>query len=201
MDKIRVHLKAQRHIYVHNDIGNAAFYFKTRVDERIAKDDRDGVGLEIVAGLTLLAFEVEAKFNFLGAKLVANWEERKPALVKVRKVCSHLGVTPDFLVRPYLSVAKLKDFRDTLAHGKPEEKVFDKEVVATAEELEAMGLLQADWVAFLDQNFFHEAYSDVEQIWKDLLTKSGLTVFDTLTHGTRNISFIEHVKNEGLEQP
>ena len=64
MGKIKVHLKAHRHIYIHNDIGNATFYFKNRVDERIAKDDRDGVGLEIIAGLTLLAFEVEARFNF-----------------------------------------------------------------------------------------------------------------------------------------
>jgi len=51
MVKMKVHLKAHRHIYIHNDIGNATFYFKNRVDERIAKDDRDGVGLEIIAGL------------------------------------------------------------------------------------------------------------------------------------------------------
>jgi hypothetical protein len=70
MAKIRVRLKAHRHIYIHNDIGNAVFYFKNRVDERIAKGDHDGVGLEIIAGLTLLAFEVEARFNFLGAKLI-----------------------------------------------------------------------------------------------------------------------------------
>jgi hypothetical protein len=66
MAKMRVHLKAHRHIYIHNDIGNAAFYFKNRVNERIAKGERDGVGLEIIAGLTLLAFEVEARFNFIG---------------------------------------------------------------------------------------------------------------------------------------
>ncbi len=69
MGKIKVRLKAHRRIYIHNDIGNAVFYFKKRVDERVAKDDREGVGLEIIAGLTLLAFEVEAKFNFLGYKL------------------------------------------------------------------------------------------------------------------------------------
>jgi hypothetical protein len=57
MTKMKVHLKAHRHFYIHNDIGNAAFYFKERVNDRIAKDDRDGIGLEIMAGLTLLAFE------------------------------------------------------------------------------------------------------------------------------------------------
>lgn len=195
MAKIKVHLKAHRHIYVHNDIGNAAFYFKKRVGERIAKDDREGVGLEIIAGLTLLSFAVEAKFNFLGAKLIPDWKERTPAMEKVEKVCGHLGVAPDFSVRPFSSVTKLKDFRDTLAHGKPDDKVFDEEVVATAEELEAMGILHADWEACIDQGFFQEAYADVEQIWKELLAKSGLTVFDTLTHGGSEMSFIEHVED------
>jgi hypothetical protein len=193
MAKIKVRLKAHRRIYIHNDIGNAVFYFKDRVDTRIAQGDRDGVGLEIIAGLTLLAFEVEARFNFLGAKLIADWKERAPATEKVEKVCGHLGVALDFSVRPYSSVAKLKDFRDTLAHGKPEEKTFDEEVVATAEELEARGILHADWEAYVDQGFFHEAYGDAEQIWKELLTKSGLTVFDTLTHGGSHMSFIENV--------
>jgi hypothetical protein len=42
MAKIRVRLKAHRNIYIHNDIGNVAFYFKNRVDQRIAKGDCDG---------------------------------------------------------------------------------------------------------------------------------------------------------------
>lgn len=195
MAKIKVRLKAHRHIYIHNDIGNAVFYFKNRVDTRIAQDDRDGVGLEIIAGLALLAFEVEARFNFLGAKLISDWNERVPVKEKVKRVCEHLGLAPDFSIRPYSSVAKLKDFRDTLAHGKPEEKTFDEEVVATAEELEAMGILHADWEAYVDQGFFDEAYSDAEQIWKELLAKSELTVFDTLTHGGGQMSFIEHVED------
>jgi hypothetical protein len=99
------------------------------VDTRIAHGDHDGVGLEIIAGLTLLAFEVEARFNFLGAKRITDWKERAPAVVKAKKVCKRLGVAPDFLVRPYSSIAKLKDFRDTLAHGKPEEKTLSARLV------------------------------------------------------------------------
>jgi hypothetical protein len=199
MAKMRVRLKAHRHIYIHNDIGNATFYFKNRVDERIAKGERDGVGLEIIAGLTLLAFEVEAKFNFLGAKLIADWNERTPRIEKIKKVCAHLGFAPDFSVRPYSSVAKLKDFRDTLAHGKPEDKFLDEEVVATAEELEAMGILHADWETYIDYGFFQATYDDVEQIWKELLTKSGLTIFDTLTHGGSQMSFIEQLENSAAK--
>jgi hypothetical protein len=53
----------------------------------------------------------------------------------------------------YSSVAELKAFRDTLSHGKPEDKFFEEEVVATAEELEAMGILHADWESHIDQTF------------------------------------------------
>jgi hypothetical protein len=73
-----------------------------------------------------------------------------------REVCAHLGVELNFKFRPYLSLAKLKGFRDTLAHGKPVEKEIDEEIVATAEELEAMGILHADWEKNLDQGFFNE---------------------------------------------
>jgi len=47
----------------------------------------------------------------------------------------------------------------------------------------------------VDQDFFHDAYSDAESIWKELLAKSGLTVFDTLTSGGYEMSFIEHVED------
>jgi hypothetical protein len=86
MAKIKVRLKAHHHFYIHNDIGNAAFYFKNRVDERIAKNDHDGVGLEIMAGLTLLAFEAEARFNFLGAKLITGWNEGGKTIKKIKAV-------------------------------------------------------------------------------------------------------------------
>ena len=147
-----------------------------------------------MASWTLLAFEIEARFNFLGAKLIQGWNEHQPLKVKVKKVCRHLGVAPDFSARPYSSVSKLKAFRDTLAHGKPEDKYFDEEVVATAEELEAMGILHADWESYIDQSFLQEAYDDVEQIWKELLAKSGFAVFDTLTHGGSHMSFIEQIE-------
>jgi hypothetical protein len=122
-------MKAHRDIRIHNDLGDAVFYFKKRVEERIAGYDHAGIGMEIMAGLTLLAFAVEAKFNFLGDYLIEGWDERQRAKKKVKAACSHLGVVPDFKARPYLSIEKLRRFRDTLAHGKPEYR----EVVATVE--------------------------------------------------------------------
>ncbi|UVK52733.1 hypothetical protein DBIPINDM_006141 [Mesorhizobium sp. AR02] len=193
MAQVRVKLKARRQINIHNDLGGAAFYFKKKVDHRIETDDREGISFEIMAGLTFLAFEAEAKFNFLGYKLIKGWNEREQASKKVEAVCGALGVKPDHAARPYSSLSRLRTFRNTLAHGKPDEHTFDQEVVATVEELEAMGILHAEWESHIDQTFLSEAYDDLDQIWKDLLEKSGLTIFDTLTHGSSHMSFIEHV--------
>jgi hypothetical protein len=195
--KVKVRLRAHHHIYIHNDIGNAAFYFKERVNQRAARDDREGIAHEIIAALTLLAFEIEARFNFLGYKLIEDWDEWQAAKKKIEAICNYLGVKPDFSARPYLNVEKLRAFRNTLAHGKPEEVELDEEVVATAEELDERGFLHAEWEAYIEQDFLNEAYDDAEQVWKELLEKSGLTVFETMTSGTRSFSFIEHVKGSG----
>jgi|SRR5580658_272933 hypothetical protein len=93
-------MKAHRDIRIHNDLGEAVFYFKKRVEERIAGDDHAGVGLEIMAGLTLLAFAVEARFNFLGYTLIEGWDEWQSPKEKVKAICDHLRVVPDFEARP-----------------------------------------------------------------------------------------------------
>ncbi|WP_112099805.1 hypothetical protein [Mesorhizobium hawassense] len=192
-DKIKVRVQEHRNVFIHNDLANAAFYFKQRISERLKNGDHEGVGLEMMACLTMIAFAVEAKFNFLGHRLVAKWDERAPYLDKVRRVTKHLGVAFDDKTRPYKSVRDLKDFRDTLAHGKPLELRTDKEIVTTHEELEKRGYLTADWQKRLTEQFVNDAFDDMEAIWRDLLARSNLAIFDTLTSGGSSITFIESV--------
>ena len=66
--------------------------------------------------------------NFLGFKLIQKWEERKPYLYKFQRVAKRLNVTVDYNSRPHSTVKELKEFRDTLAHGKPEEIKGEKEL-------------------------------------------------------------------------
>jgi hypothetical protein len=192
MTRSKVRVKARRHIYIHNDIGNAVFYFKNRVEQRLAKGEDEGVHLEIMAGLALLAFTVEARFNFLGHKLIKDWKEWRPFMKKVNAVFEHLGVVPDFKARPYLSIKQLKEFRDILAHGKPEDRGFDQEVVVNPEELLARLHPLAEWeTSIADPRFFYEAYDDVQQIWTTLRAAAGLSEHDTLSYGGSLTSFVE----------
>jgi hypothetical protein len=192
MARSKVRLKAHRHIYIHNDIEGVVSYFKDRVEQRLAKGEDQGVGSEIMAGLVLLAFEVEAKFNFLGRKLIKDWDEWLSLTEKVEKVCSNLDVEPDFKARPYLSIKSLKRFRNTLAHGKPRTKKFDREVTGSATRLKALRIPRAKWETFVnDPRLFYDAYSDVQQIWTTLRTKAGLSVLDTLSGGGSETSFLD----------
>lgn len=177
-------------IYIHNDIDQAAYYFKQRVEDRAANGDRDGIGLEMIACLVLLAFASEARFNFLGHKLIKNWDERMPALVKVEKVLKRLGFPFDKDTRPHKTIADLKTFRDTLAHGMPVEVSFEGDIAATKQELEEKGKLSADYQRFLKEAYVYEAYEDLETIWKDLLKRSGLNILDTVTQGGVEYSII-----------
>lgn len=193
MKKTRFRIQEHKDIYVHNDLANAAFYFKERIGERLKNNDRNGVGIEMMACLTMIAFAVEARVNFLGYKLIDKWDERAPYMVKVKKVTRFLDVTPDFDTRPYKTIHSLKGFRDTLAHGKPLEIRTDIEVVATEEELRGRGYLGAPWEDSLTIEFVDMGFEDMEIVWRDLLERSKLGIMETITQGGATISFIEHV--------
>ncbi|MES0879658.1 hypothetical protein [Roseibium sp. SCP14] len=194
-DVRRFKVHAHERIFIHNDLSNAAFHFKRLIESKSAKGDHSGLGLEVMAGATMLAFANEARFNFLGYHLEGNsWDEWKPAMKKVRRVFEILGISPDFSDPPYLYLQALKDFRDTLAHGKPEYKEFKEELEATEEELLGMLDLKADWERSLEPSFFCEAYDASEKIWKELLQKSGLTLMDTLSEGGSHIELIHEKK-------
>jgi hypothetical protein len=184
MTSVITNVKVAKNIYVHNDLENAAFYFKERVKERAEKGDRNGMGHDMMACLVMLAFAVEAQFNFLGFKLIEKWDERARALDKVHTVLKHLGADNDLTERPYKTIVDLKTLRDTLAHGKPTViKTEEKEWKATEEELRKAGALVANYEVSLTEGFVAQAYEDVDAIWKELLKRSGLEMMDAITSG------------------
>jgi len=96
-------------LYINDDLHNAAHYFKKRIEKRAAKkDDQHGLGLEVMACVILLAFTVEAHFNFLGYNLVPDWEkkERGKALDKVHAVLATLNADNDLTQPPYEIIKK-----------------------------------------------------------------------------------------------
>lgn len=192
--KMRVVINREKQVLIHNDLSNAAHYFTVTAKSRIAKDDREGVGIEMMAGLVMLAFAAEAKFNFVGWRLFADkWNERQASYKKVDEVLAALKITADFSKRPFRTLNELRDLRDTMAHGKPIEVREEKEVVITADELDDMGFLKAEWERWVTLDYLQAAKVDLDEIWKMLLAAAKLEIYDTLTRGSGGVTFIEHV--------
>lgn len=193
MEKIKVRQQAKKHIYVHNDLSNAAYHFNKKVNERLANNDKEGIAFDILAELIFLAFTIEAKTNFLGNRLVAGWNEWRPFFTKLKHVLKHLALNVDFNTRPYSTIRTLKDLRDSLAHGKPLHLERDEEAIVDASEADKSIDLSADWESYCNAEFANQAYEDVNGIWKQLLSASKLSLLETLSGGEQSITFIEKV--------
>ena len=113
--------------------------------------------------------------------------------MKLETISKHLGIDLDKTTRPFLTLDRLKSFRDAIAHGKPKEIPVDTELVTTQEELEKKNLLETEWDTFITREFMNEAYEDAEGLWRDMLKASGLNIMDTLTQGERQFSIIANV--------
>ena len=136
MEKIRARHTGEKNIYVHNDLSNAAFYFKNNIEEKLKAENESGIAFDYMACMIMLAFTFEAKINFLGHKLIASWKERQSFDDKVSEVLKHLNVEPDWSSRPYQSIEKMRQFRNSIAHGKPIEIEFDNTIENSADELD-----------------------------------------------------------------
>lgn len=74
--RMRVVLERRKVDNIHNDLSNAATYFRKRILERIERGDREGLFLEMMAELTMIAFAVEANLNFVGDRVIEGWKEK-----------------------------------------------------------------------------------------------------------------------------
>jgi hypothetical protein len=187
-----------RQIYIHNTLENAVYHLKQKIEERSKNNERDGLGLEIMACLTMIVFAFEAQINFLGLfKLDEKWEERKPYLFKVERIARKLKVPLHQSSRPYSTIKTLKTFRDTLAHGKPQIIRGEKTLILTREELGRRNILKADWESYLTEEFLRQSYDDTDTLWKRLLQASGLDILDTVAAGESTFQILGTVNDEG----
>jgi hypothetical protein len=197
MEKYRVRRQAKKNIYIHNDLSNAAFHFKKSVDSRVKEGNREGIAFEVMACLSMLAFSFEARINFLGSKLYQEkWKERQAFNNKVGQVINKVKLGLPEQERPFISIEKLKIFRDSIAHGKPCTIEVDEVVEVGYDDLDRVVDLSAGWEDFCSESVMVEIYEDIEEIWQLLLSKSGLELFETITHGSGGITLIEKITDK-----
>jgi hypothetical protein len=103
-----------------------------------------------------------------------------------------LHLSPDFSKRPYSVISTLKDLRDSLAHGKPKFFTLDEEVVIEQSEISNVPPPRHAWTELCTNEFAIQAFDDVDEIWREMFSASGLTEYETLTRWEGGSTFLEH---------
>jgi hypothetical protein len=197
-NKIAARVQTTKKVYIHNDLSQGATYFSDIIREKLKNGSRDGIMFDGMACALMVAFAFEANLNFMGSYLLKTgklieWNEMQSFSKKLNKVFGALGIPVDLEKRPLSSMQKMKSLRDTLAHGKPVEVERDEEVEGTEEELKRGVSLAADWEKDCSSDSVLEALADMDDLWKLMIQKSGISVLDTMSQGEASVTLVKQV--------
>ncbi len=194
MTKIKVLHEANNFLYIHNDLQQAALHLITGIEARVKNGDCSGITYDCMACLTMIAFSFEADLNFFGLKCVINWEkdgkERLGFYKKLNAVFKVFDIKYKTKDRPYSTIEKLKEFRDFVAHGKPDEDSFEEEKEMTQEEIDSFDHLKAKWAEYCTPEFVRLAYDDKEVVWQLLFKTSKIEPYDAMSHADHSFSLV-----------
>lgn len=166
-------------IYPHNDLLNLSHHNLHTILDKEKSETNQGIGLDCMNLINSLAFSVESLINFIGFKVIDDWQERSPYHKKIEVLEKALSFKFDTNSEPYITLQILKDIRDKMAHGKPIVRMQD---VSSREALsEAM---KSPWDDFINPDFCKNAYDKVKIFEIMLMNLASIDIIDTLTSGT-----------------
>lgn len=169
---------------------------------RAGQQEPKGSAHQFRGSLVFRAFYLEAFLNWLGYILVPHWEylERLKPREKLDLLTDLAHVTPDYGVRPWQIVKQLFDFRNDLAHGKPE-NLTSETVENVDDDLDAkLGEhIQTEWEKFATEQNAVKAMEDVEKIAVILYDASGVAKKQSGPIGPFAFGF--HTHGATLKQP
>jgi hypothetical protein len=196
MDKdLRAKVTGKADVYLHNHLANSAYWFKQQIEKKSKTGaDRSGIAFDYLACAVSIAFTNEAHINFFGMKCVKGFIEREYFDAKVARVLTAFKIPIVWETRPLSSVRAMKDLRDTFAHGKPAEICYDQVTSATPDQQNIIDNLKADWQKALTHEPVMNAYKDMDDLFNQLMERSGLKIFDTIEQTNYTISLIEPKK-------
>ena len=160
----------------HNSLETLAKYHVGVVRDKLSSGNTHRIGLDCVSAVVAMAFAVEAIMNFVGAKKVSEWRERKPFHTKVTVLQVRLQFKFDDSIEPFKTLSILKEARDRMAHGQPVE--FEVQVESNQQVGKAM---QPVWASASTPQFVLAAYDQVNDFKKVLFKKARIKPGASLT--------------------
>lgn len=111
-------VKVKRGIFEHNFLSSIAINQLSR-----AKEEEDGHKFRwLIPSMAFSVFRVEALCNIYGSQLFPHWYhfESTSFIGKIAMISEFLKIEVDFSTQPWQDLDKMKIFRNTLAHAKPQ---------------------------------------------------------------------------------
>ena len=203
-DTVKVRIEQNAKVYIHNDLSQGATHFSDVVQKKLEDGDRDGIAYDGMACALMIAFAFEANLNFMGNHLlkigkINEWNERAKWYKKRDKVFETIGIPVDENKRPQSSMKRMKELRDTLAHGKPKEFNTEEEKEVMRDELLKGSILAAEWQEEVKPEVVKECLADLDELWKLMIEKSGIPVIDTITQGEKTVAFTNIPKDKAAD--
>jgi hypothetical protein len=136
IEKPKVVVHKERSVHTYSELWHAS-----RCVLESGLEQPKGSTWQFLSSIVLTAFTLEAYLNHVGARTFDCWKhlDRLSPLSKLELLCETLGVKfedgPG--ARPLQTVAKLLDFRNTIAHGRSEEIKGKPEVRLADDRLDA----------------------------------------------------------------
>jgi hypothetical protein len=187
MNLVKAKVTQKKNVYVHNDLSQSAYYFKDLIEKKLAEGNRSGIAYDYMACAVMIAFAFEANLNFIGFKIIEGWSEWQNWDAKVFAVLKRLDMPIVWTERPLSSMRTMKDIRDMLAHGKPLETTEERILEVKPEDLDQANDLRAQWQKECNHDAVFQAYADMDDLWKQMIEKSGIPLFSTITSGEHSI--------------
>ena len=118
MTKKTKKVKVTRMIYEHGYLGSIAMNQLAK-----GKEEEDGYRFRwLIPSMVFSVFRIEALCNLYGSQLFPHWShfESTSFLGKVTLISEFLKIKVDFSAEPWQTLNKMKQFRNALAHAKPQ---------------------------------------------------------------------------------
>ena len=178
---------------IHNDLISSAFNLKQRIEIMMESGDMEGIGLDIMAAVTMTAFAYEAYLNFVGFKIIPEFVEFQNGKKKRNQIMAKLGIDWNDDTRPFSTINRLIEARDIMAHGKPYSVKNQWEAIGTHSELEEQIRSYRDgFESKIDYDLLRDAYDDVEHVWNMMLRHANISEFETFDRRMSGITFIAY---------
>lgn len=196
--RIVANVEIERNDFIHNDLSSVSFHLKKRIDAAFALGgDKEGVGLDMMAGVTMLAFTFEAYLNFVGDLKIEGWDADASGKEKRQLIWKVLGLEWDASQRPVSTLICLIKARNMMAHGKPVRIKKEWKAEGTHDELQQqLRNYQTEFEKLITPQFFAMAYEDVDAIWRTLQKAAGIEILETFDTGMSGITFLAHAEQQ-----